>query len=374
MNPSVQNIWRTDLIRKSLLILIALLTLPSAAEEQLTSAALRRLGVNTERLQPIVFSHNDKMLAAFDRGTFEQKKEGVFYRLWIFEIGPDGTLGEARSFPLSLKTFQQGEFTPDDSQFVVLGDRGTTFYSIDLKKNEVRDVMVPEWGKPGFRADPTVLWSEAGKLFVIGHPYDENRFIETQTVATLRPDAEPSERFKRNRDVGSLERGLERLWFRTYLTDSSGFFGQKYPQLTILSFWDGERVSEFDRAFKFSGFWSNAGRLLYSARRGEGMDSELTLYDAKTDEKKVLATDPEDYRYLFLSRNGQTVLTSQVSETPGRLIPWYAKESEGWQLKPVVADSSGEARTLASGWMRLSSSGNLMAHIGPTGLTLYELP
>ena len=365
---------RTALIRKTVILLLALLTLPSLAEEQLTSAALRRLGVHPERLQPIVFSHNDKMLAAFDRADFEQKKEGVFFRVWIFDINRDGSLGEARSFPIPLKNLQQGEFTPDDSQFVVLGDRGTTFLSIDLKNNEVRDLLVPEWGKAGFRADPTVLWSNGGKLYVIGHPYDENRFIETQTVATLLPDAEPSKRFQRSGDIGTLERGLERLWFRTYLTDTTAFFGQKYPELAIISYWDGERVTEFDRAFHFSGFWSKAGRLIYSARRGEGMDSELTIYDAKTGEKKILATDSDEYRYLFLSRNGKTALTSQLSETPGRLIPWYAKESEGWQLKPVVADSSGEARTLASGWMRLSSSGNLMAHIGPTGLTLYELP
>ena len=362
------------MIRKTVILLLALLTLPSLAEEQLTSAALRRLGVHPERLQPIVFSHNDRMLAAFDRANFEQKKEGVFFRVWIFEINRDGTLGEARSFPLPLKNLQQGEFTPDDSQFVVLGDRGTTFLALDLRSNEVEEILVPEWGKAGFRADPTVLWSDGGQLYVTGHPYDENRFIETQTVATLRPDAEPSKRFQRSGDIGTLEQSLERLWFRSYLTDSTAFFGQKYPQLAIVSYWDGERVTEFDRAPHFSGFWSRAGRLLYSARRGEGMDSELTLYDAKTDDKKVLATDSDEYRYLFLSRNGKTVLTSQLSDTPSRLIPWYAKESANWELKPVVTDSQGEPRTVASGWMRISSSGDLMAHIGPTGLTVYKLP
>jgi hypothetical protein len=356
------------------IFLATALLAPALAEDQLTTAALRRLGVNTSRLQPIAFSHNDRLLAAFDRASFEEKKEGVFYRLWFFEIERDGTFGEAHSVPISLKNFQQGEFTPDDSHFVLIGNRGTTFLAVDLETYELQDLLIPEWGEAGFRADPPVLWTEAGRLFVIGHPYDENRFIETRTVATLRLDNEPKKRFERNRDIGTLEQGIERLGYAGYLTDTAAFFGQRYPELTIMSFWNGEDVSEFDRAWKYTSFWSNAGRLLYSTRRGQGLDSELTLYDSATDSKTVLAKDQTDYRYLFLSRDGQTAITSQVAETPGRLISWYARESDGWELKPIVVDSSGDPRTLPAGWMRLSSAGELMAHIGANGVSLFDLP
>jgi hypothetical protein len=356
------------------ILFVVTLFAPTLAEDQLTTSALRRLGVNTSKLQPIAFSHNDRILAAFDRASFEQKKEGVFYRLWFFEIERDGSFGEAHSVPLTLKNFQQGEFTPDDSHFVLIGNRGTTFQAVNLETYEIEDLLTPEWGKAGFRADPAVLWTEAGRLFVIGHPYDENRFIETRTVATLRVDAEPEERFKRNLDIGTLEQGIKRLGYAGYLTDTAAFFGQRYPDLTIMSYWGGEDVSEFDRAWKYTGFWSNAGRLLYSVRRGQGMDSELTLYDAENDSKTVLAKDSTDYRYLFLSRDGQTAITSQISETPGRLVPWYARESDDWELKPMVVDSSGNPRTLAAGWMRLSSEGRLMAHIGANGVSLFDLP
>ena len=360
--------------RLLLIMFVLSLVTQTLADDQLTNAALRRLGVNPSKLQPIAFSHDDKILAAFDRATFEEKKEGVFYHLWFFEIERNGTFGEAHSVPITLKNFQQGEFTPDDSQFVIIGNRGTTFQSVDLDSFEIVDLMIPRWGQPGFRADPAVLWTEAGKLFVIGRPYDEHRFVETRTVATLRPQAAPAEMFERNLDIGTLEQGIERLGYATYLTDTSAFFGQRYPELTIMSFWDGENVSEFDRAWKYTSFWSNAGRLLYSTRRGQGMESELTLYDSEGDSKTILASDDKDYRYLFLSRDGRTALTSQVSDTPGRLMSWYARESEGWELKPVVVNSSGEPRTLPAGWMRLSSSGDLMAHIGANGISLFNLP
>ena len=378
VNPLVEvnaKLLEVHLLRYLLpLLFMATIFSQATAEDQLTTAALRRLGVNTSRLQPIAFSHNDRILAAFDRASFEEKKDGVFYRLWFFEIERDGTFGDAHSVPMSLKNFQQGEFTPDDSHFVVLGNRGTTFQSVNLDTYELEDLLIPEWGKPGFRADPAVLWTEAGRLFVIGHPYDENRFIETRTVATLQPGAAPGRRFQRNLDIGSLEAGIERLGFAAYLTDNAAFFGQKYPQLTILNYWDGNEVKEFDRAWKYGGFWSNAGRLLYAAQRGEALESELTLYDVEKDTKSVLAKDRTDYRYLFLSRDGRTLITSQISETPGRLVSWYAKESNGWKLQPVVVDSQGSPRTLPSGWMRLSSQGNLMAHIGANGVSLFDLP
>jgi dipeptidyl aminopeptidase/acylaminoacyl peptidase len=233
--------------------------------------------------------------------------------------------------------------------------------------------MDPQWGKSGFRADPAVLWTEAGRLFVVGHPYDQARFIESRTIAQLNPGAAPEERFQRGRNLAVVEKGLERLWFANYLTDSSAFFGQKYPEVTLLSFWDGEEVREFDRAWKYVGFWGNAGRLLYSVRRGEGQPSELTIYDADDGSQKVIAQSPDDYRYLFLSRDGGTALTSQASETVGRLVPYYATEDEQWQLKPLVTDRSGNARTLPSGWMRLASDGSLVAHVGETGIILYSL-
>jgi hypothetical protein len=75
-----------------------------------------------------------------------------------------------------------------------------------------------------------------------------------------------------------------------------------------------------------------------------------------------------------LSRDGRTAITSQVSETPGRLVSWYARESDDWKMKPIVVDSGGKPRTLPSGWMRLSSAGQFMAHIGANGVSLFDLP
>lgn len=364
-------------VRLQRIVLFTLATLllvqAASAEERLASSRLRSLGVDTSSLQPIAFSHNDRLFAAFDRASFEEKKNGVFFHLWFFEIERDGRFGKVRSVDVPLASFQQGEFTPDDRYFILVGNRGTTFLSVDLRSDTLVTLLEPQKGQSGFRADPSVLWTEGDKLYVTGFPYDEHRFIETRTIATLRPNAQPNERFQRNIDLAKVERNLDRLWFSNYVTDTSAFYGQKFPEATRLSFWDGERIREFDRGWKFVGFWGNAGRLLYAVRRFQGGESELTLYDSKDNTKKVLASAPYDFRYLFLSRDGKTALTSHLHTSEGRLTPWYAKEADGWTLKPLLTDARGEPRTIPTGWMRLASRGDRACHVGPNGIVLYDL-
>lgn len=351
-----------------LLVLCLFLTFPVLAEQRLTQSAMRAQGIQPRSFQPIAFSHDDRWLAGFDRASFEEKKEGTFYRLWFFKLGREGELDEAKSVPLNLKSLQQGEFTPDDKAFVVIGNRGTTFLKVSLEDFEVSSLLEPSWGTPGFRADPAVLWTENEELYVLGYPYDEARFVDPKTVATVTQDGS----FEAGPNLTAVEQPVERLWFTNYLGPRSAFFGQKYPTVTILSHWDGEEVFEFDRAPRFTSFWGNGGRLLYSAERSEEQ-KELLVYDVESGEKTVLASQADSYRYLFLSRDGETALVSlAVPDT--RLEPYIARASNDWELVPLVTDRKQRAKTVAAGWMRLSSTGKFVCHVSSTGIALYSVP
>lgn len=353
-------------------ILIAAVS-PLSAQERITASQLRSRGVEASSLQPIAFSHDSRTIACFDRAPFEEKKQGTFFRLWFFRVQPDGRLGDVRSVDLPLKNFQQGEFTPADDRFVVLGNRGTTFLSVRLNNLSVEELLVPEWGEPGFRGDPPVLWAEAGKLFALGHFYDKERFVEPTTIAVVNPQAAPSKRFERGPNIAALEKGLERLWVTNYLTDSAAFFAQKLPHATVLSFWDGEKVREFDRGAKFSGFWAKSGRLIYSRKSSGLADNELVLYDSANGNLKVLDKSQHDFRYLFLSRDGKTLLVSHLVPKQDRVTVLYAREEDGWTLKSVAQDRNQRPVTLATGWMRLSSDGKWLCYVGSDGLSLYSL-
>lgn len=362
--------------RRTLSILALLLLLFSTSawsQERKGAAELRQAGVNFDTFQPICWSHNDRWLTAYDEATFEEKKGGVFYRLWFLEVGANGTITRMQKVPLKMASFLQGEFTPNDDAFIILGNRGTVFEKLDMKSFAISPLLVPEEGKAGFRADPTILWTEGGTLYTVGHPYDEARFINARTIAAVNPNGSGAEAFKAGPDISTLEQGIERMWFANYLTPSSTFYGQKYPGTVILSHWDGQKVTEFDRATRVWGSWGNAGRLVYSAERSPEV-SELMVFDSKTKSKTVLASGADVYRYLFLSRDGGTALFSLMIPEGRRLSTFFARAADGWKLHPLEVDASGRPRSVAAGWMRLSSKGTYMAHISSSGLVLFSLP
>lgn len=362
-------------LRSWLLILIACLlgTATAWAQERKSTSELRQSGIDTDSFQPIVWSHNDRWLAAFDEAPFEEKKEGIFFRLWFLEVGPSGAVTRIQKVPLKMASFLQGEFTPNDDAFVVMGNRGTTFERIDLKSFKITPLLQPEPGKAGFRADPTILWTEGGTLYTVGFPYDEARFINARTIAAINPDGAGAAAFKAGPDLSTFEKSLERMWFSNYLSPNSAFYGQRYTDTVLLSHWNGVKTTEFDRASRMWGSWGSSGRILYSVERAKDL-SELMLFDSKTGAKTVLASGADVYRYLFLSRDGTTALVSLMVPEGRRLSTFFARAGDGWKLHPLEVDSSGRPRTVAAGWMRLSSKGGLMAHITSTGLTVYSLP
>lgn len=353
-------------------VLLCLLVAPLWGQERKTTSELRQAGIDTDSFQPIAWSHNDKWLAAFDEAPLEEKKEGIFYRLWFLEVSPSGSVQRIQKVPLKMASFQQGEFTARDDAFIIMGNRGTAFYKLDLKSFTMTSILEPQLGTPGFRSDPTILWTEGGRMYTVGFPYDEGRFVNARTVATVDPGRTGASAFEAGPDLSTLEKGLDRMWFSNYLSPNSIFYGQKYSDVVVLSHWDGNVASEFDRGTRKWGSWGNAGRILYSIERNRDL-SELVIFDSRTKAKTVLASGPDVYRYTFLSRDGSTALVSQMVPEGRRLTTYLARAADGWKLQPLETDSQGRPRTISAGWMRLSSQGKMVAHISSTGLAVYAL-
>lgn len=356
-----------------LIFLLGVLVSSGQAQERISSSQLRQAGISPNSFQPIVFSHNDRWLACYDEAPFEEKKEGVFYRLWFLEIAADGKVTRFQKVPLKMASFLQGQFTPGDDAFVVMGNRGTVFLKIDLKTFSITSILEPTPGKAGFRADPAVIWTEGGALYGVGYPYDESRFVNVRTVAKIDSNAVGADAFEAGPDLTTLEKGIERQWFANYLSPTSVFYGQKYSDQVLLSHWNGQDRQEFDRAKRMWGSWGHSGRILYSVERSSEV-SDLMLFDSRTGAKTTIASGPDVYRYLFLSRDGGTALVSLMVPEGRRLNTFYARATDGWKLHPLEGDSQGRARSLSAGWMRLATKGGWLAHVSAQGLALYRLP
>ena len=80
-------------------------------------------------------------------------------------ISPTGSVLRYQKVPLKMASLLQGQFTPGDDAFLVLGNRGTVLSRVDLKSFAINAIMEPAPGRAGFRADPAalpVLRSERG--------------------------------------------------------------------------------------------------------------------------------------------------------------------------------------------------------------------
>lgn len=365
--------WKLTIAKASLwLFVLGLVSLPVLSQERVGSSQLRAAGISTSSFQPIVFSHNERWLAGFDQASFEEKKQGIFFRLWFLEIGSDGKVLRYQKVPLKMASLLQGQFTPGDDAFLILGNRGTVLSKVDLKTFRITPIMEPEPGTAGFRADPAVIWTEDGSIYAVGYPYDTARFVSPRTVAKIDPNATGADAFEPGPDLTTLEKGIERQWFANYLSPSSIFYGQKYADQVILSHWNGKTRTEFDRARRMWGSWGHAGKILYSVERSPEL-SELMLFDSRSGNKTTLTSGSEVYRYLFLSHDGHTAVASLMVPEGRRLTTFFARSNDGWKLQPLESDTRGRARTQAAGWMRVSSRGSLLAHVSANGLTIYPL-
>ncbi len=355
---------------KRIITLFLLLTtmLPATAEDRLRASELRSLGVDMFTFQPIAYSHDGRLLAAFDKAPFEEKKEGRYFRLWLIPVTADARFGTVRKVELPIVSFEQGSFTPDDRGFVILSKARTTFTMVDVNTMEFRNFMEYQPGVPGFRAEPAVLWTNGGQLMVTGTPYDENRFVKGRYIATIDVSKEGPDAFTTGPEVQSLERRINGMRFVNYNRTDLGFFGHKINDQSILSVWEGgDTVKEFDRAVAYHGVWGSGSRLLFSALRGKDQH-ELAIYDADSGQKTVLEAGAKPYSYLFLSKDAGTAVACQMDNESGRMDVFYAREEDGNQVKPVP-----QFKNARVGWLRVSSHGKTLVLFNQLGMQVVNL-
>lgn len=357
-------------LRLAAVFMLLLATAPTVWADAITTATdLRTAGIDVDSYQPITFTWDGRTLVGFDRAPFEEKKHGVMYRLWLLDFDVSGRLEEARKVPLAIPSFEQGSLNADEDAFVIISDAGTRYLTVDMETLEVADLMKPEAGKPGFRADPPVLWTADGKLLTTGYFYDENRYADNNTIATVNTSATGQAAFTEGPDIQQVERSHSQTRGLNYNSDKLGYFLSSQGDDMLLSRWtpDGG-FSQVDRAEQFTGLWGAATRVLYSAARAGGQH-DLIVYDGAQDRKWNLATGAEPYRYLFLSKDGTTAVACQFEPVAQRMNVFVGKERGDFGLTPVDG-----LQRIKIGWIRVSPEGRYLAVYNERGLSIAELP
>lgn len=342
----------------------------SAGEPVLTpSAELQSKGLDPGAFQPAVLSPDGRVLLGLQKGKPEDVKRGAARMLWILNLRADGHLGDLRRVDLDVPTLEQVAFTPDLKKAVLITRSGATYLLVDLATGEVSNLMVHEKGKKGFRADPTVLWlTRDGRLLTCGYFYDEKDYAGKNVIAEIDPSKTGAEAFQERARIEDLEHGYKGLEFTNYNTESLGFLGGKSGTGYRLHRWrPDQELTLVDEADRFSSLWGSGDRLLYAATRRGGL-SDLVLYDADTNTKKVLNDGRKQYSYLFLSANGATAVACLDDQKAGRFSLFAAREADGFELRALPS-----MQRVPLGMVRLSGDGRRLILLNKTGLSVLDL-
>lgn len=355
----------------SLAICASLATAAAKADVTFTpSADLKAKGVKIDNVEIISFSPDGKMLAGYSHGTNEDVAAGKIFTLFTFDIDAKGKIGKVNSYPLNIATFEQACFTPDGKSIVIISKSGAEYLKQNLETGEQTVIMDHKYGKPGFRAYPTVLQLSDGKMLASGFFYDDKDFTGTNCVAILDPDKQGAEAFTEAMNVESIEKSLNSTT-QAYPRADLGFIGAgKSAAHTLYKWKAGDKTAEpFEKNIYLLGLWASDKNLLYSVKRGD-KQYELSVYNALDGKKTVLdGSSTKPYQYVFLSADGKTAIANIEDRKTHRMNIFWAREDEGWELKPIKGLKNG----VSTGSIRVTPDGSKIVHQTEKGLRVIDV-
>ena len=335
-----------------------------------TSSDLKAKGVKVEDVHIVSFSPDGKTLIGYSHGTNEEVAQGKVFTLFAFDVNANGKIGKVNSFPLNITSFEQACFTPDGKSVVIISKSGAEYLKQNIETGEQTVIMNHEYGKPGFRAYPAILQLSEGKMLATGFFYDENDFSGTNCVAILDPDKTGAEAFTEAMNVEKIENSLKST-SEAYPRADLGIIGTGKSTSHTLYRWspDQKTAEPFEKNIYLIGMWESDKNVLYSVKRGE-KQYELSVYDALANKKTVLdGSSTKPYMYVFLSADGKTAIANIENRETHRMNIYWAREGEGWELKPIKGLKNG----ISTGTIRVTPDGSRIVHQTQSGFRIIDV-
>ncbi len=331
-----------------------------------TPQGLKGLGLTPDRFVLASFSPDGRSLLGSEPATTEEIARGISYKIFVLTLRSDGRVTEARRYEIP-EVVEQLSFAPDGQQVVMVGRSGATWMVLDLKTSEVRTFMEHTAGQSGFRSHPPVIWHSGGKLLALGYFYDKDDFGGANAIAEVDPSQTGVAAFSQSLDVEPIERSFKKLAIHSYPAADRGFFVNQEGDLFRLYRWvAGSQPAQADEALRFTTYDAAGDRAAYAARRAENLN-EVVLFDGVTGTRQVLGTSEDPFLYLTLSRDGSTVLVTQLA---GDKVDYLSASSRsGMVLKPHP-----KLPRARPGQVRMTVDGKRFCLYNSEGLRVVDLP
>lgn len=360
-------------LRRLAAVMLAVLALgASASADTLTTklgdSELRNLGVkNPSTFYPVQMGPGGLVLAEETTNDRADLAQGIFTKLWVLQFGPDGKLQSARPLPLQMPRIEQVTITPDDKGALLMSKEGAAYYKVDFSSGQVTNLFDPAKGKAGFIADPVVAWVRDGQILVEGYPVDAQGLAGPTTLVAMDLAAGgPCKTLGLNLD--SIYKTLEPMVVSRWLSPELGFVANGEVGNVNLFVMKGEEAQNIGSFRNISGFWAEADRLFYTKQEADG-SWVAEVYDAASDKRWTSAPSKTRLTYTILSEDGTAGIVTENEEKSDRMKVFYAREADGFQLKPLPGFSS---RPL--GVIRVGSDGRFATIRTNEGFYFVEIP
>ena len=338
---------------------------------------LKSKGVNLHTTEIVNLSPDNKLLLCLERIRPVRGKQTI-NTIYIIPISSTRTLGDVRAFPL------EGEgrignlaFTPDSKAVLFTSMEGTKLTKLDCETGELTTIMEHEEGKPGFVLYPQILEQSRGKLLALGYHYNSDNFAGPRAIAEVDASKTGLDAFVKpcliehvlhemtNMGMPFIREGfpMKDVGFIVGMTKGS-------DKCTIVS-WDGARgvIDKVEDGLNFQDCVSADCRLVYSIQDLDGT-YKLCIYDAKESKKYTIDSGlQQPHYYTLMSSDGKTIVFSDQTGEAKRYTTYYARESEGWKIKPI----EGLEKRFAFGRQRVSCDGTRMVFHNDDGLRIVDL-
>ena len=355
---------------------MALSTGVAQADNYLTTPKdLKQQGIDTETFFPACFAPDGRSIAGYFVGSSKDIAEGKKYTIAVLDLDSKNKVTNTRLYKVNVPFFEQMTFTPDSQDLIFTSRAGATFQKLHLATGEVTVLMEHKNGEPGFRCYPLVLAIYGDKVMATGYFYDKDNYGERNALAFIDPNKTGVEAFTKIAEIQKAQNKSHKgyTFYHENLTSPNyAFLVDSNDAKVDYRVWkvgdDTLKLKAFDSGVEDLTMWGSGDRLLYSVKKGDKAH-DLVVYDASNDTKYELATGTETpYMSAFLSNDGTTALFSTLNKKGDRSRSFYARESEGWQIKPIKGYHERQR-----GLQRISPDGKRMFLYTEKGINVFDI-
>ncbi|MCL4513083.1 MAG: hypothetical protein M1421_03615 [Candidatus Eremiobacteraeota bacterium] len=363
------------MIRKRIELLCVVLFCLSLAKARgavfLSRADLVYYKINPQRFVMTQVSGNGKWLFGLEKTNhlaLMAKKE--FYLLRVFKIGKL-SLKLVKTIPLSIGYISNEIYTPNGSHALVEADWGAEFLFVNVKTGAVRVIFRHILGKPGFRGG-NLLFYHHHHFYGNGYFYNKESLDIDNALAEINPHKKGLAVFKKVLNIGKLQKNLAISWGHqqafTFFPPNHGYFIMtplNFSKIHLIEADGPKKLKSLDKGLAFGGMAaaSENGSILYLVKHSAAVREVVLRERGSSNKKIVIYKGAAAYTYPFISADGKTIVVARLDLKVGRMSFFYAKEKNGFKLKPIPILQNRQMGTF-----RFSGNGKVFAFYNITGI------